>query len=260
MGMSGNLHNSSNKLDKQMKLSKTELENYAILVMTLGINDDGEWQMDLPKAKEFWRNLDNVLPEEIGSVLSPMPINKISFEKSNTGDTDTVVEAEQNMFTSAGVSSLLFNNDKASANALSLSIKSDQAITFGIVKSIEDAINRYIQSQSYGKNFKITFLDCSPFNRKEMGEAYLKACQFGIPMVSYYCASQGLGQSELDCMNFLENEVLDIKNTFIPLQSSSTQSSTSTSTSGEGTTDEGGAPEKDIGELTESGEQTREDA
>lgn len=56
---------------KQLKLTKTTLENYAMLVMTLGINDDGEWQMDLDKAKEFWRNLDSVLPEEIGSVLSP---------------------------------------------------------------------------------------------------------------------------------------------------------------------------------------------
>lgn len=38
---------------KQLKLTKTTLENYAMLVMTLGINEDGEWQMDLDKAKEF---------------------------------------------------------------------------------------------------------------------------------------------------------------------------------------------------------------
>ena len=121
---------------KQLKLTKTTLENYAMLVMTLGTDDEGNWTLDYNKAKEFWRNLDAVLPEEVGSILSPMPINKISFEKSNTGDTDTISEAEQNLFTAAGVSSLLFNNDKASANALLLSIKADQAITYGIVKSI----------------------------------------------------------------------------------------------------------------------------
>lgn len=241
---------------KQLKLTKTALENYAILVMTLGINKDGEWQMDYNKAVEFWRNLDSVLPEEIGSVLSPMPIDKISFEKTHTGDANNIADAEQNLFSAAGVSSLLFNNDKASANALVLSIKADQAITFGIVKSIEDMANRFIQSQSYGKNFKVTFLDCSPFNRKEVGDMYLKACQYGVPMVSYYCASQGLGQSEMDCMNFLENNVLNIKNTFVPLQSSSTQSVSSEN----GATDEGGAPPKDIGDLSDSGEQNREDA
>lgn len=236
---------------KQLKLTKTALENYAMIVMGLPMDDDGSWKMDLDKAKEFWRNLDAVLPEEVGSVLSPMEIKKISFERSNTGDTNTIADAEQNLFTAAGVSSLLFNNEKASANALSLSIKADQAITYGIVKSIEDVINRFIQSQNYGKNFKITFLDVSPYNRKEAGEAYLKACQYGIPLVSYYCASQGLGQAEMDCMNFLENDILDIKSTFIPLQSSSTQSSPNVG-------DEGGNPGKDVTELTDSGEQSQE--
>lgn len=239
---------------KQLRLTKTELENYAMVVMTLGINENGEWQMDLDKAKEFYRNLDSILPEEIGSVLSPMPISKISFERTHNGDTNTISDAEQNMFTSAGVSSQLFNNEKASANALALSIKSDQAITFGIVKSIEDVINRYIQSQSYGKNFKVTFLDCSPFNRKEVGEMYLKACQFGVPMISYYCASQGLGQAEMDSMSFLENDVMGLKDRFVPLQSSSTQSG-----SGKAATDEGGRPQKEGTELSDSGEQSRED-
>lgn len=244
---------------KQLKLSKTSLENYAMVVMTLGMDNDGNWKMDLDKAKDFWRNLDAVLPEEIGSVLTPMPVEKISFEKSNTASTNTVAEAEQNLFSAAGVSSLLFNNEKASANALNLSIKADQAITYGIVKSIEDMVNRFIQAQSYGKNFKVNFLDVSPFNRKEMGDMFLKAAQYGLPTVSMYCASQGLGQAELDSMNFLENDVLEIKKLFIPLQSSSTQSSSSTSQESNGATDEGGAPTKDDEDLTESGIQHRED-
>ena len=234
---------------KQLKLTKTELENYAILVMKLGINKDGEWEMDLKKAEQFWRNLEAVLPEEVGTILSPMAIEKISFEKSNTGDTDRVAEAEQNLYSAAGASSLLFNNAKAAASALLLSIKVDQAMTYGIVKSIESVLNRLIRAQSYGKNFKVTFLDCSPFNRKEVGDAYLKACQLGIPMVSYYCASQGLGQEEMDCMNFLEDDVLGIKGRFIPLQSSSTQSATSQSA---------GRPQSDADDLTEIGEQTRD--
>jgi len=190
--------------------------------------------------------------------LTPMPISKISFERSNTADTDTISEAEQNLFSAAGVSSLLFNNDKASANALVLSIKADQAITYGIVKSIEDVVNRFIQAQGYGKNFKVTFLDCSPFNRKELADSYLKACQFGIPMISYYAATQGLNQSELDCMSFLENEILGLPDMFRPLQSSSTMSSSGTGDGG-GATDEGGAPEKDIDELSEGREKNREE-
>lgn len=242
---------------RQLKLTKTALENYAMLAMKLPMSDDGSWGIDLDKAKEFWRNLDAVLPEEVGSVLTPMPIDKISFERTHTGDTDTISSAEQNLFTAAGVSSLLFNNEKASANALLLSIKADQAITYGIVKSIEDAVNRLIQAQSYGKNFRVNFLDVSPFNRKEAGDAYLKAASYGLPTISAYAASQGIGQAELDCMSFLEGKVLGLQDLFRPIQSSSQMSSSDVDSNA--ATDEGGAPTKDISELSDSGEQSSED-
>lgn len=243
---------------RQLKMSKTALENYAMIAMTLPLNENGEWGIDLKKAKEIWMNLDAVLPEEVGSILTPMPISKISFERTHTSDTDTISEAEQNLFTAAGVSSLLFNNEKASANALTLSIKADQAITYGIVKSFGDAINRFLQSQSYGKNFKINILDCSPYNRKELGDAYLKAASYGLPTISLYAASQGLGQAELDSMAFLEGQVLDLPNLLNPLQNSAQMSGSSGSEDGDGATDEGGAPTKDVGELTDSGEQSSE--
>lgn len=242
---------------KSMKAAKTALENYAMVEMTLPMTDEGEWGIDLDKAKDFWMNLDSVLPEEVGSVLTPMKLSKISFEKSNTGDTNTVADAEEALFSAAGVSSLLFSNAKASANALLLSIKADQAITYSIVKSIEDAINRFVQAQSYGKNFKVCFLDVSAYNRKEAGDAYLKACQFGIPMISYYCASQGLGQAELDSMSYLEGTVLGLQDIFRPLVSSS-QMSGNSSTESNGATDEGGAPTKELGEVSDSREANRE--
>ena len=237
---------------KQLKLTKTELENYALLVMTLGIDADGNWQMDLTKAQEFYHNLDDIVPEEIGTVLSPMPINKISFERNHAGDTNTIADATSNLFKAAGVSELMFNSDKASSNALLLSIKADQAMTYSIVKSIECMVNRFVKRHSFGKYFKVTFLDCSPFNRKEVGDQYLKACQYGMPMVSYYCASQGLLQDEMDCMNFLEDTVLGIKGRFMPLQSSSTQAATSD------TDGEVGRPTSEIDELSDNGEKSQE--
>lgn len=235
---------------KEMKKAKTNIENYAMLVMQLGMDEEGNWAMDYNKAKEFYHNLDHVLPEEIGSVLSPMPINKISFERNHTGDADTVAEAEQNLFSAAGVSSLLFNNPKASSNALLLSIKADQAITYGIVTSLESAINRFIRRHNYGKSFKVTFLDCSPYNRKELADGYLKAAQYGMPTVSYYLAANGVTQDEMDGLNFLEDQVLDVKNRFRPLQSSATRSANDS--------DDVGRHESDIDELTDSGEVSRE--
>lgn len=239
---------------KQIKMDGAQLDNYAMLAMYIPY-ENGAWGIDYNKAVEIWRNLDNVLPDQIGSILTPMQLSKFSFERTHNNDDDTVTEAERSLFTAAGVSSLLFNNDKASANALLLSIKADQAITFGIVKSIENVVNRYIQSLQYGKNFKVTFLDCSRFNQKELGDAYLKASSYGLPTISMYAASQGLGQAELDAMSFLENDVMRLHDMFKPLVNSA---QVSASVDGEGATDEGGAPEKDVGELTDAGESSRE--
>lgn len=239
---------------KELKMEGTELENYAMLAMRIPMTQEGDWGIDLNKAKDFWQNLDSVLPDRVGSVLTPMPIEKFSFEHSDSTDSDTVTEAEQNLFTAAGVSSLLFNNDKASANALLLSIKADQMITYGVVKSIEDVINRYIQAKSYGRHFKVTFLDCSTFNRKELGDAYLKAASYGLPTISMYASSQGLGQAEIDTMSFLEGQVLGLQDIFRPIQSSSQMSSEDINGG------QAGAPQKDADELTDSGEQSREDS
>ena len=137
-----------------------------------------------------------------------------------------------------------------------MSIKADQAITYEIVKSIQDVVNRYIQSLSFGKNFRAEFLDVSRFNVKEVGDAYLKACTYGIPLVSYYAASQGLGQAELDSMAFLENNVLELNKLFKPLQSSTQMSNADLES--EAATDEGGAPTKDIEDLSDSREANRE--
>lgn len=42
---------------KALKLTKTELENYAVLVMKLGINSDGEWEMDLDITNSIYNTI-----------------------------------------------------------------------------------------------------------------------------------------------------------------------------------------------------------
>lgn len=176
-----------------------------------------------------------------------MNVEKISFDRSTTTEANAVNDATSAFWDSAGVSSLIFNSAKASSNALMLSVKADQGITYGIVKSIEDMVNRYIQSISYGRNFKVSFLNTSPFNRDEVGGQYLKMCQVGMPMVSYLAATYGMPQVDLNNMNYLEDNILNIKERFMPLRSTNTMSS-----------EDVGRPAAESGELTDDGEVTRE--
>jgi hypothetical protein len=181
--------------------------------------------MDFEKAKEFWNNLANELPDEIGSILSPMPINKIDFRPSGTADVDRVAESESHMFSAAGVSSQLFNDANASSSSLKLSIISDQNLTYSVVKSIESVLTRLLQNQPFGKNFKVNMIDCSPVDRDSKAELVLKAAQNGLPTISLYCAMLGINQLEMEGLNFLEDNLLDLKNKLMPLKTSSTLSS-----------------------------------
>lgn len=131
------------------------------------------------------------------------------------------------------------------------------AITYGIILSITDAINRYLSSRPYAKNFRLNILDISPFNRDEMLATYLKACQFGIPMVSYYCVASGLDQMAMDSMSYLETTVLNLQERFKPLMSSTNTSSeerSSTSNVDSPTDGEAGRPTKGLGEVSDSRE------
>lgn len=251
-GVLRNLYDISDYED--LKLTKTELENYALLVMKLGMDNEGRWNMDYDKAVEFWQNLDQVMPEAVGSVLSPMDIEKISFDHSGgTSDTDKISESENHLWSAAGVSSLLFNNTKASSSALLLSIKSDQAITYAIVQSIEAAVNRIFQSQSVGKMFRLSILDISPYNREELAKQYLSAAQYGMPTVMMYCAAIGLRPEEIESANYLEDSVLGLKGKFTPLRSSNTMAAG-------GGSGEAGRPtneSKGLG-LDGTGEQTKD--
>lgn len=238
---------------KDMKQDRENIENYAMLAMYLELDDQNRYKLDYDSAYKFWRNLDNVLPDEIGSVLTPMKIEKVSFERNHTGETDTVADSEQELFTAAGVSSLLFNNAKASSNALLLSIKADQALTFSIVKSLETMLNRLIHSKGYGKYFRVSFLDISTYNRKEMGDIYLKAATYGMPTTMHYAVSQGLMQDDVEQMSFLQNDVLGLHDKLIPLRSSATMSSSDTDIESTG-----GRAREDDDELTDDGEITRE--
>ena len=233
---------------KQLKLTKTELENYAMLVMTIGQDKDGHWAMDFDKAEQFWSNLDSVLPDQVGSVLTPMKIEKIDFDKSGVSESDKITEAENNLWSAAGVSSMIFNSKITSSNALLTSIKADQSLTYGIVKSIETMLNRYLRYQTYAKTFKIQFLDTSRFNRKEVSDMAFKGCQYGMPLVSIYCASVGLSQMDMMSMNWLEDKILNITSKFKPLQSSATISSS----------DNVGRPRSDADDLSDAGEASRE--
>lgn len=201
-----------------LHLTKTELDNYALLVMTLGTNKNGGWLLDFNKANDFWQNLDDVLPDQVGSVLTPMSIDKISFDEKGKTDDSNIATSSKNVWSAAGINAHLFTESNSSA-AIKLSIDNDQMLTYMVVLQIQDAFNRLFRGVSFTDIFQITFLNSSRYNEKDVVSQVKDACTLGAPLVSAYCSLNSLTGS-VESALYLENDVLEIKDKFKPLESS----------------------------------------
>jgi hypothetical protein len=236
---------------KKLKKVKTKMDNYMILTQRIPIDektgDPNKFLIDLDTAIQFHNKASESLPDSVGLVTSPMEIQGIKLDRK-LNDKDSVSEAERDYFNSAGVSQLLFNSDKATNSGLSKSVQTDEQILFAVLRQIERWLNRKVKNYLTQYKFKVRFLNTTVFNVDDVFEKYLKAAQFGMPVKNALAASVGLTPSSMSSMAFLENDVLNLSATLQPLASSHTQSGK------DGT----GAPSKKDGDLSESGEKTKE--
>ena len=234
---------------KKQRKVKNKMDNYMILTQKIPIKSDeaDAFLINMDTAMDFHNLAMNALPDEVGLVTSPMEIEAIKLERKNT-DVDTVAQAERDFYNAAGVSQFLFNSDKASASGLAKSIITDEQIVFRCLQQFERWINRKLKQISKTYKFKIKFLETTRNNYKDVQDSLLKAAQYGMPVKMALASTYGLSPSSMVNMTFLENEILDLPKKLIPLSSSHTQSGDTSN----------GAPTVSDEEISESGEQTRE--
>lgn len=231
---------------KALKKAKTEIGNYKILGMQIPLDNEGNYLIDQDTALTYYRNLSNVLPENIGAFLTPMKVSEYEFEKSGAVDDNKVNDAVQTFWDDAGVGSLLFSNAKQTSATLRLSIMADEQIVFAFMRQIERNVNRLLKMESGADKFKIQILDVTYFNQENMYKTYLSGAQASLPMATMANATMGLSQQDMIAMNYLENDVMQIFDKFTPLSTSYTQSGDDTKP----TQEERGEQLSDAGEVT----------
>jgi hypothetical protein len=235
---------------KSLKKAKTELDNYLLLVTKIpymkDTTNENAFALSIDKAIEYFNMAMESLPEQVGGMLSPF--ESVEAVKVDRGDknTDSVLESENALYNSAGVSKLLFNSDNASGAALTKSMRIDQWIAFKSLRQFERWTNRKLKSENKIIKFKATFLDITRENQIEYVGMLKEAATLGLPCKMQYCAAIGMSPSSMMSMTFFENDVMNITEKFIPLSSSYTQSG------------KDGRPNKEEGSLTESGQKTKE--
>ncbi len=158
-------------------------------------------------------------------------------------------EAENDFWRTAGVNALMFGaGDDPSSYALEMSVHSDEAVCFRVLRQFERWCNRRLKQISGSYKFAVTFLDTTIFNYKNMNDLYVKMGQYGLPVRQAIAATASFTPSMVTGLAYLENEILKLYEHEVPLISSNTMSSDNTG--GRPTNESQGKP------LSESGEQT----
>lgn len=237
---------------KNLEKVSTEQNNYRLLAFEMPRMGGNTGKQDNFEVKpstvlQFYNMARQSIDESIGTIVTPIPVKDISFRDANNTK-NKVKDAVQNFYDTIGVTDMLFNGGDNSTST-KYSIKTDEAILFQLNRSLERWLNRKFKRRFNGM-FKISLLDVTGYNKEEMIAQLTQGATLGLPVKTKLAGV--VGQStplETAGLTFLENDILALHENWIPLSTSYTQS---------GTEDEGGRPEADDGELSETGESTRE--
>ena len=178
----------------------------------------------LSTAQLFFDLTRESVDDNIGMFYSPMDFESISFASNQSNTRNKVKEATDQLYDSLGFSKLLFNSD--SATTLQYSTKLDESQIFALNRQLETWASRKLVYKFKG-NFRCAFVDVTQLSINDVADRLLKAATYGLPTVSHYCAVLGINQNDMLALNYLQTDVLDISNNFIPLSSSNTMSAKS---------------------------------
>mgnify|MGYP004510675591 CR=1 FL=1 len=238
---------------EQILASKTELENYVLLLSKIPLltntDDIDDFAVSLELVQMIQNMIDEVVPDLVGTAYSPCDLEVINFNKSNSSeDTDKLATSMSNLFSNLGISELVVSSGKSS-NSVGLrhSIKNDESFALKFVDRLENWMDSYIR-MNYSEEFIFKFHRITYFSQEEYVGQMKDSATLGLPVATDWATALGQTPYEMMCSTFMEN-ALGIKNgLWRPLQSSYTQ-----------TTDgSDGKPELPEDQLTDEGLDTRD--
>ncbi|MDD2495962.1 MAG: hypothetical protein PHE29_12315 [Tissierellia bacterium] len=220
---------------KALKKANSEMQNYALISGTIPMKKSDvadDFAITLDTAINFGNKIVSELPDQVGFMLSvydDMQLFKLSDDKVGT---DKVEEAVNTFWNAAGVSKNLFTDGGTTDSTVRASIITDEQSIFVMLRQIERWLNRKLKFNSKKYKFKLNMLNVTYQNQKEKVAEELKMAQFGIPNRIRLIATAGMSVSSIESMNFLES-VLNIPQSWVPLNSSHTSSDVNSPTNGE---------------------------
>src|SRR5690606_2772676 len=113
---------------KDLFQDQTKLDAIKLIHQKMPLDKDNKPIFDKNVADIYHKATKKNLPDGIAVTTNPFELTSINFDKIQKKEIDIIDRTEKNIFNSAGISSLLFNNDKASGEALKRSIITDESL------------------------------------------------------------------------------------------------------------------------------------
>lgn len=248
---------------RSIQAARDELSIYKLLVAqmeTISSSDTpDDFSVSPDVAIRFINKMADQLDERIGLMISPLPISLIDFKTDDTGETDKISNSIKNVLLNSGGAQILLGDSISGTTAYRNAMIAD--MEFGlhpILDQIERWLNHHLR-QVLTDPARVVMIHTSPYFKEETKDSFLKSAQYGIPNKIAVATLDGFSPMEIMSMSYLENDILDLANTWVPLSSSFTKSADSVGSDPTQSTDplEGGRPESDE-PLSDEGENTKE--
>ena len=244
---------------KSLAKQKAVLETWCIIPQVIPYDEAEKPRVPLQLAKQTIQNLQNILPPGVVTFSTPLePQETITLQSASTQE-NIVGLGEQNFFSSVGIAGNVMGVGEAKNNAV---IDFSNLVDFGFVEHIYNQFdictNLLLMMFVNDKDWKVHFFGNAYKNAQEIKDAQQVFTGTNMP-AEYLGANLGFEPQDFEYMLQM-GEKSKLKEKMIPIASAyNTSGQAILQDEGETGDSEGGRPKLDDGELSDSGEQTRED-
>lgn len=228
-----------------------EQQIYKMIVATIptlsGAKDPDEWAVDIDLAVEYYNKLVESLPKYAGGIITPIPLDTISFSDDQSTDTTKVQKATKEVLNTSGGAQILNSSTISGAEAFRSATRADTEFAISaLLGQIQGWVNRMLSYQ-VSNPAKIKFFEVSAYTKDAFKESMQKDLQYGYPNILAINALNGFSEMDTLALNFLENDVLNLTSRFKPLTSANTISNK-----------ESGGQEVSDTQITDEGSETKD--
>ena len=228
-----------------------EQQIYKLITATIptlnGATEADQWSVDVDLALDYYNKMVSSLPDYVGAAITPIPLDTLSFSDDQSTDTTKVQKATKELLNTSGGAQVLNSSSLPNAEAVRSANKVDTNLAISaLLGQIQGWVNRMLSYQVSNPS-KVKFFHVSSYTKDALRESMQKDLQYDSSKILYINALDGVSELDTLSMAHLANDILDIKNKFVPLTSANTVSSS-----------EGGAPTKSDTEISDEGDNTRQ--